>query len=125
MIKYIGFNGKVKICSTLDFHPCSVSRAPCSVRVSNVIVKIAPIGTRTRNCQSLCRLVHSGRDTDFISCGVFICPLRSIYNALNFISLHMYELELRIYFKMITVKSSVIIVSIKILISNQFWIHFN
>ena len=24
MIKYIVFDGKVKICSTLDFHPCSV-----------------------------------------------------------------------------------------------------
>ena len=31
MIKYIVFNGKVKICSTLDFHPCSVPDHPCFV----------------------------------------------------------------------------------------------
>ena len=55
------------------------------------IVKIASIGTRTRNCQSRVRrsagLSIPGRDTDFMSCSVFICQLRSIYSALNSITI--------------------------------------
>ena len=56
-----------------------------------VVVKIAPIGTRTRNFHSRVRrsagLSIPGRDIDFMSCSVFICALRSFYSALNSISL--------------------------------------
>ena len=61
-------------------------------------VKIAPIGTRTRNCFSLVRrsagLSIPGRDTDFMSCSVFICALRSLYRALKSIPLHILYLKL-------------------------------
>ena len=60
---------------------------------NNVVVKIAPIGTRTRNCFSRVRrsagLSNPGRDTYeyYMSCSVFICALRSLYSALNVIPL--------------------------------------
>ena len=54
-----------------------------------VVVKMAPIGTRTRNCFSRVRrsagLSIPGWDTDYLSCSVFIWALRSLYSALNVI----------------------------------------
>ena len=38
--------------------------------------------------KALYRLVHSGRDTCYMSCSVFIFALRSLYSALNVIPLH-------------------------------------
>ena len=55
--------------------------------ISNVVVKVAPIGTRTRFFHSRVRrfagLSIPGRDIDFMSCSVFICALCSLYSALN------------------------------------------
>ena len=57
-----------------------------------VVVKMTPIGTRTRNCFSRVRrsagLSVPGRDTYYMSCSVFIFPWRSLYSALNVIPLH-------------------------------------
>ena len=53
------------------------------------------------NCLSRVRrfagLSIPGRDTDCISCGVFICALRSLYSALKSIPLHMYIYKISIY----------------------------
>ena len=58
-------------------------------------VKIAPFGTRTRNCFSLVRrsagLSIPGGDPDCMSCSVFICALRSLYSALISIPLHSFD----------------------------------
>ena len=54
-----------------------------------VIVKIAPIGTRTQNCHALPGLSIPGRDTYYMPCSVFICALRSFYSALNVIPLQL------------------------------------
>ena len=58
----------------------------------NVALKMAPIGTRTRNCLSRIRrsagLSIPGRDTYYMSCSVFNFALRSLYSALNVIPLH-------------------------------------
>ena len=55
--------------------------------VANVVVKMAPIGTQTRNCFSRVRrsagLSIPGRDTYFMLSSVFICALRSLYSALQ------------------------------------------
>ena len=74
-------------------------------------VKIAPIGTRTRICHSRVRrsagLSISGRDTDCMSCSVFICALRSLYSAHKSIPLqklylkftmHLYKVFYYLYF---------------------------
>ena len=62
------------------------------MRFTSVIVKMAPIGTQTPNCFSRVRrsagLSIPGRDTDCLSCSVFICALRSLYSALKSIPLH-------------------------------------
>ena len=52
---------------------------------------MAPIGTQTLNCFSRVRraagLPIPGRDTDCMSCSVFICALRSLYSVLKSIPL--------------------------------------
>ena len=63
--------------------------APRSSRAMEcVVVKMAP---RTQNCFSRVRrsagLSIPGRDTDYMSCSVFICTLCSLYSALNVIPL--------------------------------------
>ena len=62
------------------------------VLVTSVVVKIAPIGTRTRICHSRVRrsagLSIPGQDIYFMSYSVFTCALRSLYSALNSIPLH-------------------------------------
>ena len=55
------------------------------------ISSVAPIGTQTRNCFSRVRrsagLSIPGRETDYMSCSVFICALRSLYSTFNSIQL--------------------------------------
>ena len=70
-----------------------------------VVIKMAPIGTRTQNCFSRARRSAGpdtyymsrsipGRDTYYMSCSVFICALRSLYSTLNVIPLQLhYGLE--------------------------------
>ena len=66
-----------------------------------VVGTIAPIETRTRNCLSQVRrsagLSIPGLDTDYMSCSVFICALRSLYSALNVIPLQFYGSVLHSY----------------------------
>ena len=62
----------------------------------NVVVKMAPIGTRTQNCFSLVRrsvgLSIPGRDTYYMSCSVFICALRS-FSQCHSITILVFSIE--------------------------------
>ena len=86
---------------------CIVYYILCTINFYStiVVVKMAPIGTLTRNCFSRVRrsagLSIPGRDTFYMSCSVFVCALRSLYSALNVIPLHytrMYSYSVLLYF---------------------------